>query len=171
MQVQSLVQEDLTCRRAIKPERCNYWSSALAPRSCNCRACVLHLVHPARPRACASQEKPLLRGSPCTAMKSNPCSPQLEKTCMQQRRPSTVKNKYNFKIPAHYINRNFKLEWIERSQSEKAHLCSGSSQCFPSVEVQQTGPMCGRREAWHTDFSKIPGSEREEGQQWKRSRC
>ena len=33
--------------------------------------------------------------SPCTTMKSSPCSLQLEKTRVQQQRPNTAKNKIN----------------------------------------------------------------------------
>ena len=32
--------------------------------------------------------------SPCTATKSSPRSPQLEKACVQQQRPNAAKNKY-----------------------------------------------------------------------------
>ena len=40
----------------------------------------------------ATREAATVRG-PCTAMKSGPCSPQLEKALTQKRRPSTAKNK------------------------------------------------------------------------------
>ena len=36
-QIQSLVQEDLTCHEATKPVRQNYWVSALEPKLCNKR--------------------------------------------------------------------------------------------------------------------------------------
>ena len=36
-----------------------------------------------------------MRG-PCTAMKSGPCSPQLEKALAQKQRPNTAKNKKKF---------------------------------------------------------------------------
>ena len=39
-----------------------------------------------------AREAAILRG-PCTAMKSGPPSPQLEKALAQKRRPNTVKNK------------------------------------------------------------------------------
>ena len=59
-QVQALVREDPTCRRATKPVRHNYWACApraresqlLSPRATTTEACA--------PRACApQQEKPL----------------------------------------------------------------------------------------------------------------
>ena len=40
----------------------------------------------------ATREAAIVRG-PCTAMKSGPRSPQLEKALAQKRRPNTVKNK------------------------------------------------------------------------------
>ena len=40
----------------------------------------------------ATREAAIVRG-PCTAMKSGPCSPQLEKALAQKRRPNTAKNK------------------------------------------------------------------------------
>ena len=40
----------------------------------------------------ATGEAATVRG-PCTAMKSGPCSPQLEKALAQKRRPNTAKNK------------------------------------------------------------------------------
>ena len=54
----------------------------LSLRATTTEACV--------PRACApQQEKP-----PCTAMKSSPRSPQLEKARAQQQRPNAAKIKY-----------------------------------------------------------------------------
>ena len=61
--IQSLVQEDPTCHRATKPT-------------------TTESLHP---RVCALQEeKPL---------QEETCAPQLEETCTQRQRPSTVKNK------------------------------------------------------------------------------
>ena len=40
----------------------------------------------------ATREAAIVRG-PCTAMKSGPRSPQLEKALTQKRRPNTAKNK------------------------------------------------------------------------------
>ena len=58
-QVRALVQEDPTCRGAIKPMCHNYWACTLEPASHNCWARVLQLLKPA-PRAHApQQEKPL----------------------------------------------------------------------------------------------------------------
>ena len=42
----------------------------------------------------AAREAVIMRG-PRTAMKSGPCSPQLEKALAQKRRPKTAKNKIN----------------------------------------------------------------------------
>ena len=41
----------------------------------------------------ATREATIVR-DPRTAMKSGPCSPQLEKALAQKRRPNTAKNKY-----------------------------------------------------------------------------
>ena len=41
-----------------------------------------------------TREAAIVRG-PRTAMKSSPCSPQLEKALAQKRRPNTAKNKIN----------------------------------------------------------------------------
>ena len=46
-------------------------------------------------RVCSTTREATTMRSPCTATKSSPCSRQLEKACMQQWRPSTVKNKYH----------------------------------------------------------------------------
>ena len=64
------------------------------------RACALQLLSPraatteARaPRARALQREATVMRSPRTTMKSSPCSPQLEKARVQQRRPNAAKNK------------------------------------------------------------------------------
>ena len=65
-QVQALVQEDPTCRRAAKPMCHNYWACALEPASHNYWARVPQLLSPCAatteartPRAHApQQEKP-----------------------------------------------------------------------------------------------------------------
>ena len=46
-QVQALVREDPTCRRATKPVHHNYWACALEPVSHNYWACVPQLLKPA----------------------------------------------------------------------------------------------------------------------------
>ena len=78
-QVRALAREYPTCRRATKPVHHNYW--AHMPQ-------LLKPVH----------LEPVLRNkrshpvrSLCTATKSSPRSPQLEKACAQQRRPNTAK--------------------------------------------------------------------------------
>ena len=64
--VQSLVQEDPTCRRATKPMRHNYWTCALEPGNCS---------------YCSPHWEATAMGSPCTATRESP----------QQRRPSMAK--------------------------------------------------------------------------------
>ena len=50
----------------------------------------------AGPRACAlQQENSLQRQAHTLQLESNPHLPQLEKSCVQQWRPRTVKNKIN----------------------------------------------------------------------------
>ena len=73
--VQSLVRENPTCHRATKPVCRSYWAHVLEPMFHNKRICC--------------SEKPR--------------SLQLEKTCMQQRRPSAAINTY-----IHRIGRIFK---------------------------------------------------------------
>ena len=93
-QVQALVWEDPTCRRATKPVRHNYWAWALRPVSHSYWACVPQLLRPTHlePVSSATREATSVR-SPCTAMKSSPHSTQLKKACVQQRRPNAAKNK------------------------------------------------------------------------------
>ena len=84
--VRSLVREDSTCCGATKPVGRNYWTcvlepashkywarepQVLSPRATTTEACV--------PRARAPQREATGTRSPCTATKSSPCSPQLEK--------------------------------------------------------------------------------------------
>ena len=78
-QVRSLLREDPTCRRATKPERHNYWAH------------VPQLLKPTHPKARALQQEKPPQWEACT--KSSPCSPQLEKAHVQQRRPNATKNK------------------------------------------------------------------------------
>ena len=79
-QVRSLVWEDPTCRRPTKPMQDNYWACALEPTHSNYWARVLQLLQPMR-------LEPVLRN------KRSPHSPQLEKACTQQQRPSVAKKK------------------------------------------------------------------------------
>ena len=72
--VESLVQEDPTCHGATKPDRHNYWACA--------------------PRARAlQQEKPLQWKAHVLQLESSSRTPQLEKGCTQQQKPSIAKNK------------------------------------------------------------------------------
>ena len=85
-QVRALVREDPTCHGAAKPMRHNYWACALEPASHNYWS--LHAYSP-----CSATREATAMRSPCTAMKSSPRSPQLEKTCAQQQRPNSAINK------------------------------------------------------------------------------
>ena len=86
--VRALVREDSTCRGATKPVRHNYWACALEPMS--------HNYWARAPRALALQQREATAmRSPCTATKSSPCSPQLEKAHVQQQRLNAAKNKIN----------------------------------------------------------------------------
>ena len=69
-QVWSLVQEDYTCHRATKPMSHSCWAHAL------------------------QWEKSRQREAYALQLDSSPHSPQLEKACVQQLRPSTAINKY-----------------------------------------------------------------------------
>ena len=77
--VRALVCEDPTCRGANGPMSHNYWA-------CGSGACAPQQERP------ATREATIVRG-PCTAMKSGPHLPQLEKALAQKRRPNTAKNK------------------------------------------------------------------------------
>ena len=112
--VWSLGREDPTCHGATKPVHHNYWSPhALEPVRSNYWAHMLQLLKPARSRACvpqvrsphdatteahtprarAPQQEATAMRSPCTATKSSPRSPRIEKARAQQWRPNTAKNK------------------------------------------------------------------------------
>ena len=69
----------------------NHGACALEPTNHNYWACILQLLKPIHPRTHAlQQEKPLQWEAHILQLKNSPCSPQLEKACMQQQRPSTV---------------------------------------------------------------------------------
>ena len=83
-QVQALVWEDPTCRRATKPVPHNYWAWALEPLCHN-------YWSPCTYSPCsATREATTMRSLP-TATKSSPRFPQLEKACAQHQRPNTAK--------------------------------------------------------------------------------
>ena len=111
-QVRSLVQEDPTCCGATKPVRHNYWSPRTVEPACHKYwAHTLQLLKPVHsrvhvpqllslraatteartPRAHALQQEKPLQWKDCTAMKNSPCSLQLEKALVQQRRPDAAK--------------------------------------------------------------------------------
>ena len=89
--VRALVPEDPTCCGATKPMCHNYWACAWEPQLLSPRAATTEACSP-RARA-PQQEKPPQWEALHTTTKSRPCSPQLEKARVQQRRPNTAKNK------------------------------------------------------------------------------
>ena len=94
--VRSLVREDPTCHGATKPMRHNYWACALEPESHNYWSPHSTTTEACAPRACAlhaTREATAIR-SLCTATKSSPHLPQLEKVIAQQQRPDRAKNKW-----------------------------------------------------------------------------
>ena len=79
-------------RGATKPVRHNYWACALEPTSQNCWAHEPQLLKPVRLEP-VLHKRSQQNESPCTATKSSPRSPQLEKARVQQRRSNAAKNK------------------------------------------------------------------------------
>ena len=93
-QVWSLVWEDPTCLRAIKPMGHNCWAQGS------------QLLKPTRPRACAPQQDvPPKWEAHVLQLESSPLWPQLEKSWEQQQRISTAKYKKK------WLN-EFLKEWI-----------------------------------------------------------
>ena len=91
--VQSLIQEDPTYCGATEPMGHKLWAGTLettgynywAQRATTTKGCATC------PRACVlQQEKP--QWEACAQLQSGPHSPQLEKACVQQWRPSTAIN-------------------------------------------------------------------------------
>ena len=84
--VQARAREDSAWRGVTKPMGHNYWACTPEPASRNSWS------------PCAKSPRPIAREvttvrNPCTAMKSNLCTTQLEKARVKQRRPSAAKNK------------------------------------------------------------------------------
>ena len=85
--VQSLVWEDLTCPRATKPVRHNYWACAPEPASHNYWARMLQLVKPAHLEPMLHNEKPPLweacapqwRVAPAHRSNEDPTQPKINK--------------------------------------------------------------------------------------------
>ena len=92
-QVWALVREDATCRGATKPTRHNYWACALEPVCHNYWSPCATTTEPACLEPVLCNKRSHWMRNPRTATKSSPRSPQLEKTCAQQRRPNAAKNK------------------------------------------------------------------------------
>ena len=122
-----LVWEDLTCCGATKPVHHNYWACVpqvpkpacprarapqlLSPRTLgpvcsNCWARMLQLLKP----VCL---EPVLHNkrSHCSE-KSNPHSPQLEKTRMQQQRPNAAKKKKKRVQRLKILRWKIRVRWI-----------------------------------------------------------
>ena len=99
-QVWSLVQGDFTCHGATKLMHLNWWrlfwgpwSTATEPVHHNYWACMLQLQKPVHLEPVFCKREATAMRSSCTEMKSNSHSPQQDKACLQQQRPSTTKNK------------------------------------------------------------------------------
>ena len=98
-----------SCCRATKPMSHNYWAQVLQLPKFTC-------LEPMHKRS-HHNEKP-----PARWLKSSPHSPQLEKACSQQRRPSTAKNekkiffvlrKNVFKKKIRFLKENdIHVEWL-----------------------------------------------------------
>ena len=84
--VQSLVQEDPTCRGATKPV------------GHNCSAHVQQLLKPVCPGASFHNKRSHCIEKPAPHLEKSPGSLQLRGRCTQQRGPSTAKNKQTFFI-------------------------------------------------------------------------
>ena len=91
--VRALAWENPTCCGATKPVRHNSWACTLEPASHNYWARVPKPLKSVHLEPVLHNREATAMRSPCTAMKSRPCSPQLEKACAQQRRPNTAKKK------------------------------------------------------------------------------
>ena len=84
-QIQSLVCKDSTNCGATNPGSHNNWVVCH-----NYGSSSASTTGAPTPRACAPQKRSHCGEKSPHSMKSRPCSPQLEKTCMQQRRPGTA---------------------------------------------------------------------------------
>ena len=89
--VRALVREDPTCCGATKPVCHNYWACALEPASHNYWAYVPQLLKPIRLEPVLRNKRSHHNEKPMHC-NSRPCSPQLEKAGVQQRRPKAAKS-------------------------------------------------------------------------------
>ena len=97
--IQSLSQENPTCRRATKPEHHNYWACALELGSCNYWTQVPQLLKPAGLSACPlQQEKPPKWDACVLQLESSPHLLQLEKSLCSTKDSAQPKNKWINKI-------------------------------------------------------------------------
>ena len=92
----SLILEDPTLHRTVKPKCHNYWACALDPGSHNYWCHMLQILKPVHPRACVLQEKlPQWEGL-APQFESSPCSLQVEKSPHSNEDPAKPKvNKIN----------------------------------------------------------------------------
>ena len=107
-QVWSLIWEDPTCHKATKPRYHNSSARALESVSCNYQAHVLQLLKPARPRACALQQK---------SLQWEACTPQLESSPQTQK---LEKSPAKPKINKLYIK---KKEWVSSTLRVQVSQC------------------------------------------------
>ena len=84
--VRALVREDPTCRGATGPRHHSYWACALELASHNCWGLCAW-------SPCSAMGEAIAMKGPHSAARSGPCSPQLEKARVQQRRPNAAKKK------------------------------------------------------------------------------
>ena len=90
-QVWSLIWEDFTCHGQLKPTGHSDWACTLKPVSSSTEAVCCTYQSPHACSLCSTARGATTMRSPYTALKSSPCSLQLEKARTQQPRPSTTK--------------------------------------------------------------------------------
>ena len=95
--VRALIWENPTCCGTTNPVHHSYWTCAPEPMSHNYGAHMPQLPKPAHLEPMLCNKRSHRNEKTNTAVKSRPHSPQLEKACVQQRRPSAAKNKINLK--------------------------------------------------------------------------
>ena len=103
--VWALVWEDPTCRGASKPVCRNYW--AREPQ----------LLKPVHLEAKLCKREATTMRSSCTATNSSPCSPQLEKACVQQWRLNN-EDPMQPKINKYFLNRRKGRKKIEKNKNK-----------------------------------------------------
>ena len=124
-QVWSLVWEDFTWLRTTQPVCHNYWACTLEPKNYNYWS--LWALEP----CCATWEATAMR-SPHRAMKSSPCSPQLEKSPEQQ---DPAQPKINKCIKWNHKKRKTLriLFWRKRISNTRIYFLRCCSDCSTTV--------------------------------------